>query len=94
MEQKDSLRRPAKAQLNSVNLPKLHIIKRKIIDKLYLVVCSCMFSNKLNGLRRDSKEKSSNIDIFCFLNCLNGIVLQIRVTGSLKSNSVEEARKN
>lgn len=44
-----------------------------------------MFSNHLNGLRRHSKEKPSNVVIFCLFNCsdqnlfrvnsdLNGII--------------------
>lgn len=35
----------------------------------YLIVCSCMFSNQLDGLRRHSKEKSSNVEIFCLFHC-------------------------
>ena len=37
-------------------------------NHIYLIICSCMFSNKLNGFRRYSKKKAGNVIVLGFLN--------------------------
>lgn len=74
MEQKGSLRKPAdkgngqdcflQTRLRAENKTKF---QRYNISNL--VSCSCMFSNKLNGVWGYSKKKTSNIEVLGLLNC-------------------------